>query len=594
MDNVQLNPNKVFHSEEECHANSCSPRKDENCYIQEREGCSSLELTKGLIEAITNKDGFKAYQEILGLLEKQEGISFLENLVADESLALIKCATDSGMEQIARFLGLFVKKDYCNKRASLELQGLHSAFSIEKKVRAEFASLTLSDVQSAQETRFLDTVKELLSTDEGIQTLIYTYPLFTNEKRLFGNLLVCEKKRVYKFLCELVLHAFPNGIEEMVAAAEVLEQLAGALKIDLPRALECGVLQSLLPQKKSLPKTVLPLKMVQSKEVLNSFWKEEQIGRRDACLVQQTGLKGLREWLEKGKEVPKMLEIFSCTTKSIAFQIVSELDHEVRLSVILKFVRIADKLLKTGNFNGAMQISKALSMDAIFPLWREKTLGLGGETSQDCRNFALLSNSTSNYGCYREKMKEFLKTAGRDAKYCLPAVSILCDDLQLIYKGLVDSTGKKLSKKDLQALAGNIQLLMNFQNVKQAGSDPYLSFWLGLEEISEGVLGEYRFLCQSGERRSFIGNIPQELSAWCASDLMRCLLEETDDTKIAKNLFAQGVFDGKALIEKLDQDVHFMDAWEPELRDRLMQLHLEHLQSNLHARIKPYIHIDYV
>jgi len=468
----------------------------------------------------------------------------------------------------------------CSSKQSAYFECAHNP----KKDPLEIQKLGVDlGTQTVLESRFLRTVEDFLSTHEGIQTLIYTYPLFTTEGKLFETLQTCKKERVYKFLCELVLNGFPNGIEQMTASIEQLKLLTKVLEIKTPTALENRIAQDILPQHKLLPKSVVPQKVAQSKEILQSFWNEGQITARDAYLVQLIGLKEVKGWLENEKEIPEIIkiseEIFSRTTESIAFQIVSELDGVARSEIILKFLDIACSLLKSGNFNGAMQISKAFSQPAVAPFWRNLDFG---STTADRKLFALFCSPTSNYSNYRDEMKEFEMT-NRNAKLCLPVVSILFDDLKSTYGRLVNCTDPTLNQKDLKALAENVQLLMNFRKVKRNHEDHYIPFWLGLEKITREILLEYSFLCIGG-RRWYVRDLPKDLISWGASDLVRYLVGEIRDSKMAIELFAQSIYDGKRLLEKLDQDKHFMDNWRDDIRGYFMQLHLEHVKSCLYSK----------
>ncbi len=557
-----------------------SPWSCEECekIITLRNNIEDQELLNRLflfVHSIVTNDEYNAQLELIDLIKNTKGREILHSILDrrqfsvngkdGQKLSLRELILNHNMKGVENTLSS------CNKDETPKIQGKIFTTS-SRRTRSIQASLdplcSISTKNEKISKCFENALPSLLQESKGRVTIIYTYPLYKTDESLFNflrTLLPKNERVVRKFLGDFAKHFFPHGVNQIIAAKGSYQLLLSDLKIDIP-TLQIESLEKQLPLKNI--SELLP------KEPLVTCWSDlseeeiiEGLTHRDAFLLRSTDVASIGKWLNSqpnSQLIGTTRMVFDYTVTEIAYQIVSKTDDAVqRESEILKFVRIGRSLLKNKNFNGAMQVSMALNQPAVRRLWESNKA-----TCSPCEKLIAQCTRFRDKG-YDDYVNEKV----------LPYESSIYLSLQKTY---ADIKNEKIQfTTGLKKLALNIRLLKNGRLICsdlgiQAEKLRVIQFLSGFQAVTQEAIEEYSFLC-FGIKRNFTRGIPKLLHKWNATDLVRFISNRT----WAKAVLNQGIFTGNILIQKLEQNKHFMDNWPYDIRVGFANLYAQHVNSSL-------------
>lgn len=377
--------------------------------------------------------------------------------------------------------------------------------------------------------------------------IIYSYPFFINEDKLF-KFLITEKEKfsafITVFLRQLALEAFPNGPDNFYAADNSFNSLKVGL-IDDPifSCFRQNRLKSNYLDINTLPKL--------STEVDQKVWYErwnvieiiEMLTQRDINLYCAISFSDLVSNLKNQSSPPSSIlainSHFDRTIRWICFEILKKKDPRERSKMIHLFSAIGRTLYQNKNFHGVSQIVLAFAKIQI-----SRILSPQEEEKLMKEEFMNNINPQSNYKKYRD-----LLSYPSSNSFEIQILPVFFRDILFSYETKsIESIGRlmELFTRSQKFLCPKTTFGNDDQDVLKLN---ILKFLSQLPDIPDTTLDELSSLIVKWDcpREN---QLPQNLEGWNMSHFYTFLVKH-DEKLIMQKLFDNNIYNGADFVSFL-------------------------------------------
>jgi hypothetical protein len=220
---------------------------------------------------------------------------------------------------------------------------------------------------------------------------------------------------------------------------------------------------------------------IETKECLNQGWNKSDKDERSPHIVA-------------------MIKRFNHVSIWVATEIVKTEKLADRVSVMKKFIIIAEKCREIGNFNAIMEILAGLQNSAIYRLKKtwEKLFNKSGYEEM-YNNLLNLMNNKGNFKDYRAALHKCHPP-------CIPYLGVYLTDLTFIEDGMKNNMN---GRDDLINFDKRRKLSTVIHEIQQYQQSPYhfrveetiRSYLLNIEGLTEKALYKYSLICEPREAK---------------------------------------------------------------------------------------------
>ncbi|KAH3743003.1 Ras guanine nucleotide exchange factor Q [Pelomyxa schiedti] len=286
-----------------------------------------------------------------------------------------------------------------------------------------------------------------------------------NKKKTRLRIVNIVKRWVENFWHDFEDDSVVEATKEFLARNEANDKLVAALKTNFEKKL-IAPFNTHLPRpyifSQPPPPSIVPSSARPGFEDMDPVEIARQLSLMEFDIFRTIQAKEMfsLSWSKKDKELKSpnllaMIHKFNTISNWVSLSICRETVLKKRLSIVKRFTRVLEELIKLNNMNAVFEISSGLSSSSVSRLkitWAEFK-----DSNKTLDKVSNLTSPTGNFAAYRETIR-------RANPPCIPYLGVYLSDLTFIEEGNPDTTEAGLVNYCKFAMvAGVIQELQRYQ-----------------------------------------------------------------------------------------------------------------------------------